>query len=102
MKLFVTTAAVLLSLSNAESIKDRTLQARQGGRLQKLKDKKCPGFLETFTCPANLDAIDCTLERPARPADEGELVFDDEMMSEFQAEKGKSLKNNYSNVYAAM
>ena len=91
MKLFVTTAAVLLSLSNAQynqaAPPPRTLQARQGGRLQKLKDKKCPGFLETFTCPANSDAIDCTLERPARPADEGELVFDDEMMSEFQAKK---------------
>jgi len=88
MKLFVTTAAVLLSLSNAkESNQARTLQARQGGRLQKLKDKKCPGFLETFTCPANSDAIDCTLERPARPADEGELVFDDEMMNEFKEKR---------------
>jgi len=89
MKLFlaIVTNAAVLSLSNAQSNQARTLQARQGGRLQKLKDKKCPGFLETFTCPANLDAIDCTLERPARPADEGELVFDDEMMNEFKEKR---------------
>ena len=88
MKLFlaiVTTAAVL-SFSNAQSNEARTLQARQGGRLQKLKEKKCRGFLETFTCPASSSGCD-NLERPVRPADEGELVFDDEMMSEFQEKR---------------
>ena len=98
MKLFLSTDAVLLALCVAESqgttgstsadwITQRTRHhGGRPGRLQSMKDDKCPEFLTTFSCPESAANMDCTLERPERP-DVVELEFDDEVKAEFQAKK---------------
>lgn len=107
MKLFLSTAAVLLALCVAESqgttgstsadgptslsgtgdITQRTRHHGGGpGRLQSMKDDKCPEFLTTFSCPESATNMECTLERPERP-DMVELELDDVVKAEFQAKK---------------
>ena len=97
MKLFLTSAAVLLALCTAEQAPESSSNLRgrrelgRGGRLQNMIDTECP----TFSCGGN-EGSGCTLsfEKPQRPditgMDEDEIA---QLKSEMQAKKEEFKQN---------
>ena len=99
MKLFLTSAAVLLSLSLCKAETDDLKRVRpqgfgggdidMGGRLQTMKDTKCPIFLETFDCDKDAPT-DCTIDKPERPDKEDFEDLSDEEKAQIKSDiRGK-------------
>ena len=60
-----------------------------GGRLQTMKDTKCPIFLETFDCDKDAPT-DCTIDKPERPDKEDFEDLSDEEKAQLKSDiRGK-------------